>query len=83
MEALRNPAYDPIPNPDRALQLDQIQYIATDIWSAQRSPFFDTVLRRYVTRYHGTLVYQQQAQVRDYAGRVSTQVVIQIYEVRP
>jgi 4-amino-4-deoxy-L-arabinose transferase-like glycosyltransferase/putative flippase GtrA len=79
----RNPAYDPINNPDRALQLDQIQYIATDIWSAQRSAFFDTLLRRYVARYHGHLVYEQRAQVRDYSGNVSTQVVIQIYEVRP
>jgi 4-amino-4-deoxy-L-arabinose transferase-like glycosyltransferase/putative flippase GtrA len=79
----RNPAYDPINNPDRALQLNQIQYIATDIWSAQRSPFFDSLLRRYVSRYHGVLVYQQSAQVRDSSGNVSTQVVIQIYEVRP
>jgi putative flippase GtrA len=79
----RNPAYDPINNPDRALQLSQIQYIATDIWSAQRSVFFDTVLRRYVARYHGSLVYEQKAQVRDYSGNVSTAVVIQIYEVRP
>jgi len=79
----RNPAYDPIVNPDRALQLSQIQYIATDIWSGQRSPFFDSVLRRYVTRYHGVLVYEQRAQVRDNAGNVSTQVVIQVFEVRP
>jgi 4-amino-4-deoxy-L-arabinose transferase-like glycosyltransferase/putative flippase GtrA len=79
----RNPAYDPINNPDRALQLDQIQYIATDVWSAQRSAFFDTLLRRYVARYHGHLVYEQRAQVRDYSGNVSTGVVIQIYEVRP
>jgi hypothetical protein len=79
----RNPAYDPINNPDRALQLDQIQYIATDIWSTQRSAFFDALLRRYIARYHGTLVYEQKAQVRDYSGNVSTAVVIQIYEVRP
>jgi 4-amino-4-deoxy-L-arabinose transferase-like glycosyltransferase len=79
----RNPAYDPILNPDRALQLNQIQYVATDIWSAQRSPFFDGLLRKYVARYHGVLVFQQSAQVRDTAGNVSTQVVIQIYEVRP
>lgn len=79
----RNPAYDPIVNPDRALQLNKIQYVATDIWSAQRSPFFDSVVRSYVKRYHGTLVYQQSAETRDSAGRLSTQIVIQIYEVRP
>ncbi|HEX7496083.1 MAG TPA: glycosyltransferase family 39 protein [Candidatus Limnocylindrales bacterium] len=79
----RNPAYDPIVNPDRSLQLNKIQYIVTDVWSAQRSPFFDGVLRNYVHRYHGVLVYQQSAQTSDGSGRVSTQVVIQIYEVRP
>jgi hypothetical protein len=79
----RNPAYDPIVNPDRALQLNQIQYIATDVWSAQRSPYFDGKVRSYVSRYHGALVYQQSADVRDSSGHVSTQVVIQIYEVRP
>jgi 4-amino-4-deoxy-L-arabinose transferase-like glycosyltransferase len=79
----RNPAYDPIVNPDRSLQLNKIQYIVTDVWSAQRSPFFDGVLRNYVRRYHGVLVYQQSAQASDSSGRVSTQVVIQIYEVRP
>jgi hypothetical protein len=36
-----------------------------------------------VKRYHGTLVYQQSAETRDSAGRLSNQVVIQIYEVRP
>jgi hypothetical protein len=41
------------------------------------------MLRRYVTRYHGRLVYQQSAEVRDTLGNVATQVVIQIYEVRP
>jgi hypothetical protein len=79
----RNPAYDPIVNPDRSLQLNKIQYIVTDVWSAQRSPFFDGVLRNYVHRYHGVLVYQQSAQTSDSSGRVSSQVVIQIYEVRP
>jgi putative flippase GtrA len=79
----RNPAYDPIKNPDRALQLNQIQYIATDIWSAQRSPFFNALLHRYISRYHGVLVYQQYAQVKDATGAVSNQAVIQIYEVRP
>ncbi len=79
----RNPAYDPISNPDRAIQLNQIQYIAVDSWSSDRSPFFASLLRRYIDRYHGFLIYQQRAQVRDDAGNVSEQVVIQLYEVRP
>jgi hypothetical protein len=79
----RNPAYDPLYNPDRALQLNQVQYIATDIWSAQRSPFFDALLRRYVARYHGVLVHKQYADATDSSGRTSNQVVIEIFEVRP
>ncbi len=79
----RNPAYDPILNPDRALQLNQIQYVAIDIWSSQRSPFFDSLIRRYVERYHGSLIYSQHAQTRDTSGALSDQVVIQLYEVRP
>ncbi len=79
----RNPAYDPLYNPDRALQLNQVQYIATDIWSAQRSPFFDALLRRYVARYHGVLVHRQYADATDSSGRTSNQVVIEIFEVRP
>ena len=79
----RNPAYDPIYNPDRSLQLNQVQYIATDIWSAERSPFFDALLRRYVKRYHGVLVYKQYADATDSSGQTSSKVVIEIYEVRP
>jgi putative flippase GtrA len=79
----RNPAYDPIINPDRALQLNQIQYIATDIWSAQRSPFFDQRLRGYIRRYHGVLVHEQKAMTGDAAGTLIERSVIQIYEVRP
>ncbi len=79
----RNPAYDPVVNPDRSLQLNKIQYIATDIWSTQRSPFFDKLLRTYIARFHGVLVYRQPAEVRDASGNISNQFVIQIYEVRP
>ena len=34
----RNPAYDPILNPDRSIQTLEIHYVALDYWSAQRSP---------------------------------------------
>jgi 4-amino-4-deoxy-L-arabinose transferase-like glycosyltransferase/putative flippase GtrA len=78
----RNPAYDPINNPDRALQLNQIQYIATDIWSAQRSPYFAGTLNKYLARYHGALVYQQRALVNE-SNTTTSQVVIRVYEVRP
>ena len=79
----RNPAYDPVRNPDRSIQLLRIQYIAFDVWSAERSPFFAGKLRAYIERYNGRLVHEQQAKTRDAMDRISEQVVIQIYEVRP
>ena len=79
----RNPAYDPIRNPDRSIQLLRLQYIAVDIWSADRSPFFENVVRGYVTKYSGRLVYEQHAQVRGADDSITDQIVIQIYEIRP
>ncbi len=79
----RNPAYDPILNPDRSIQTLQIHYVAFDVWSAERSPFFSATLRRYIAKYHGRLVYEQHADTRGDDGAIHDQVVIQIYELRP
>jgi hypothetical protein len=79
----RNPAYDPILNPDRAIQTLEIHYVALDIWSAQRSPFFAATLRRYLVKYHGRLVYEQHAIVRNADGTSGDTVVIQIYQLLP
>lgn len=79
----RNPAYDPILNPDRAVQTLQIHYAAFDVWSASRSPFFTATLRRYIVKYHGQLVYEQHAVTRGADGTTGDQVVIQLYQLRP
>ena len=79
----RNPAYDPILNPDRSIQTLQIHYAAFDVWSAERSPFFATTLRRYIAKYHGQLIYEQHAFARDSSGTARDQVVIQIYQLQP
>ena len=78
----RNPAYDPILNPDRSIQTLEIQYAAFDVWSSTRSPFFGATLRRYIDKYHGQLVYEQHAMTRAADGSASDQVVIQIYQLR-
>ena len=78
----RNPAYDPIRNPDRSIQLLRIQYVAFDVWSADRSPFFAATIRSYIAKYHGRLVYEQRAFVRGTDDRIAERVVIEIYEVR-
>jgi 4-amino-4-deoxy-L-arabinose transferase-like glycosyltransferase len=79
----RNPAYDPIPNPDVAFRTLLIQYVAWDTWSASRSPHFSAKLFGYVAKYHGRLVYEQKAQMRLRNGSSALQPVIQVYEVRP
>ncbi len=78
----RNPAYDPILNPDRSIQTLEIQYAAFDVWSASRSPFFSSTLRRYIAKYSGQLVYEQHAVTRDADGSSRDRVVIQIYQLR-
>lgn len=78
----RNPAYEPILNPDRAIQTLEIHYAAFDVWSAARSPFFTATLRRYIIKYHGRLLYEQHAVIREADGTLRDQVVIQIYQLR-
>lgn len=79
----RNPAYEAIQNPDRSIRDLSIQYIAFDIWSAERSPYFARVLERYIARFHGHLIFEQPALTRLSDGSTGEQIVIRIYEVRP
>jgi 4-amino-4-deoxy-L-arabinose transferase-like glycosyltransferase len=79
----RNPAYDPILNPDRAIQTLEIHYAVFDVWSASRSPFFTATLRRYIAKYDGKLIYEQRAVTRDANGDAGEQVVIQLYQLSP
>jgi len=79
----RNPAYDPIINPDNAIRTLRIQYLSWDLWSASRSPFFEKLLMKYVKKYHGRLVYEQVEDTRNVDGSVTKRAVIRIYEVRP
>jgi hypothetical protein len=79
----RNPAYDPIPNPDAAIRALKVQYLAWDVWSASRSTHFATRLMQYVSRYHGRLIFEELAFVRQADGSVVREPVIRIYEVRP
>lgn len=79
----RNPAYDPIENPDSEIRTLRIQYLAWDIWSSSRSKFFERVLMRYVAKYHGELIYEQHATVRRADGTQGVETVVKVYEVRP
>jgi Dolichyl-phosphate-mannose-protein mannosyltransferase len=55
----RNPAYDPIPNPDLAIRGNDVQYLVWDAFSASRTSFFSRKLMSYVRRYHGRVLHTE------------------------
>lgn len=79
----RNPAYDPVRNPDRLIRDNEIQYLVWDAFSSDRSEFFSERLLRYVDRYHGRVVHSETVRVRTGAGRTAARPLILVYEVRP
>jgi 4-amino-4-deoxy-L-arabinose transferase-like glycosyltransferase len=79
----RNPAYDPVRNPDRLIRNNQIQYLVWDAFSARRSEFFSERLLRYVDRYHGRAVHSETIRAGTPSGARATTPLIVIYEVRP
>jgi 4-amino-4-deoxy-L-arabinose transferase-like glycosyltransferase len=70
----RNPAYDPIENPDLALRNGTLHYIVWDAYSASRSRFFSNKLLAYAKRYNGRIVHTEAVDGKE---------VIVVYEVRP
>lgn len=79
----RNPSYTPLPNPDSALRHNEMQYIAWDRFSAQRSTFFSESLLGLARRYHGRVVHSETVMGTDAHGGAVRVPVIVIYEVRP
>jgi len=79
----RNPAYEPMVNPDRMIRDNELQYIVWDAFSADRSPFFSRKLIRYIERYHGRVAHTETVPVPTRDGRTARKPVIVIYEVRP
>lgn len=79
----RNPSYTPLPNPDSALRHNEMQYIAWDKFSAERSSFFSESLLALARRYHGRVVHTETVEGTDAHGRATRVPVIVIYEVRP
>jgi len=79
----RNPAYEPVVNPDLLMRRNEIQYLVWDVFSASRSPFFSEKLLRYVDRYHGRAVRTETVTVTTKDGRKAERPAITIYEVHP
>ena len=79
----RNPAYDPVPNPDLEVRSNNVQYLVWDAYSAGRSPFFERKLLSYVDRYNGRAVHTETTSVRTSDGQLATEPVIVVYQVHP
>jgi len=77
----RNPAYDPVPNPDRLLREGRLQYLIWDSYSAARSEFFSDNLQRYKERYQARAVHMETVPVRTPSGATVRQPVIIIFRV--
>lgn len=79
----RNPAYEPIINPDDQIRSSEIQYIVWDSFSAARTPFFSDKLMGYVNKYFGRAVHTESIAFRDANGNLVSKPIIIVYEVRP
>ena len=79
----RNPTYEPVLNPDLLLRTNAVQYLVYDSYSAARTPFFTKKLMRYVKKYHGILVYEDNQHVRGANGGLMQVPVVRIYAVHP
>jgi hypothetical protein len=63
--ARRNPAYVPVANPDLAMRQMAIHYVAWDAYSADRSAFYNSRLRRLARRLGGEIVFAVYAEDGD------------------
>ena len=79
----RNPSYEPLVNPDRALRESELQYIVWDTFSATRSPSFSEKLLGYADRYDGRVVHTEVLPARTALGESADRPAIVVFEVRP
>jgi 4-amino-4-deoxy-L-arabinose transferase-like glycosyltransferase len=76
----RNPSYRPLANPDAAFRYGDAHYLVWDVFSANRSEFFDRSIRHYIEKYDATEVYSFTAPTP--TAPAGSKIII-IYEVRP
>jgi hypothetical protein len=79
---LRNPAYDPLPNPDLAIRTNQVQYLVWDAFSASRTSFFSAKLLSYARRYHGRVLHTVSVPVGQSDSAHVRKPLIVVYGVR-
>jgi hypothetical protein len=78
----RNPAYDPLPNPDLAIRGNDVQYLVWDAYSASRTQFFSQKLLSYARRYHGRVLHTESVATDTPGGGRVQRPLIVVYGVR-
>jgi Dolichyl-phosphate-mannose-protein mannosyltransferase len=79
----RNPSYEPLINPDRAIREGEVQYLVWDTFSATRAPGFSDALLGYTDRYDGRIVHTEVLPARTALGENADRPAIVVFEVRP
>jgi hypothetical protein len=77
----RNPAYEPVRNPDLLLRRNKIAYLVWDTYSAHRSPFFSRKLLQYADRYDARVAHTETISVRGPSGAAVRRPAIVVYRV--
>ncbi len=77
----RNPAYDPLPNPDLAIRTNEVQYVVWDAFSASRTPFFANKLLTYARRYHGRVLHTESVSTTVGGAKVRKPLIV-VFGVR-
>jgi hypothetical protein len=79
----RNPSYEALINPDRAIRGSELQYLVWDTFSAARSASFSKKLLGYVERYDGRVVHTEVLPAKTALGESSDRPAIVVFAVRP
>ena len=79
----RNPAYEPINNPDFEIRSNNIQFLVWDSYSAGRSSFFSERLLELTARFHGRVIHTQTVTMTLEDGSQVEKPVIIVYLVHP
>ncbi len=79
----RNPSYEPVLNPDRALRDNDVQYVVWDTFSASRAPGFSGRLLNYAERYDGRAIHVETLPMTTPQGHRAQKPAIVVFEVRP
>jgi hypothetical protein len=79
----RNPSYEALINPDRAIRDSELQYVVWDTFSAARSASFSKKLLGYVDHYNGRAVHTQVLPAKTALGERADRPAVVIFAVRP